>query len=141
MHTHRCLVCGDERTSKYGNPELVHNECSPSEDLKPIRPGMRLTKLLEYIGINKVPGCGCEAMSVKMDRWGPSGCRDNMDEIVSKMRDQATERQLDFSERGARWMVRLAIKLAEQRREPTAFERFGLDQAKKRIGESLSRVY
>jgi hypothetical protein len=43
----------------------------------------------------------------KMNRWGPQGCRDNIEEIVTVMRAEAKTR---------RWWLRLAVAMPGVRR-------------------------
>jgi hypothetical protein len=65
-----------------------------------------------------------------MDAWGATGCRERINEIVEHLRGQAAERGLRFNDRAARWLVKLAIKLAEQQRGPNTTERTMLATAK-----------
>lgn len=87
------------------------------------QPGCQLTRLLARLSIEKQGGCPCEDFAHQMDAWGVSGCKERVGEIVEHLRQQATERSLPFNRRAATWLVKLAIKLAAQQREPSAWER------------------
>jgi hypothetical protein len=97
-------------------------ECESSEP-RQCQPGCQLTRLLARLSIEKQGGCGCEDYARQMDAWGVDGCRERVGEIVDHLREQAAERNMPFNRRAATWLVKLAIKLAEQQREPNAFER------------------
>jgi len=49
-----------------------------------------------------------------------------IEETLSVMRAEAEKRGLLFVERQACWLIALAIKLAEEQREPTRLERIRL---------------
>lgn len=61
-----------------------------------------------------------------MDRNGTAWCRENIDTITGWMRAEAEKRGAVFIESQARWLIELAIKLAEENREPTKLERLRL---------------
>lgn len=47
------------------------------DNSKPLGPGGHMKRLLETLGIVAKSACGCNALRVQMDQWGPNGCREN----------------------------------------------------------------
>ena len=43
-------------------------------------------------GEDYITGCGCKGMVTRMNAWGPDGCREHIDEIVTKMHTEAKNR-------------------------------------------------
>ena len=76
--------------------------------------GYHLKRLLARILLLGRAGCGCNAHAAEMDRNGPDWCADNIDMIVGWMRAEAKKRKLPFSVRGARLLVRVAIRNARR---------------------------
>lgn len=89
----------------------------PSTANRP-RPGAELVKLLAKLGITSGPGCNCKLRAALMDARGPQWCRDNTDEIVRWLREEADRRGLPFIETAARWLVRTAVRRAEKSASP-----------------------
>lgn len=129
-----CRVCGEVR---FARGQSLFCKCKA---LAKCLAGCRLTRILKSIGIEYTPGCGCEDMAREMDIRGAEWCRENTPNIVAKMRSVAHDRKLDFSERGAKWLVNLAIRLAEKEREPNRIELIVLGRARKRIARYLASV-
>lgn len=121
-YEHTCQVCGKVYIVR--GKRLIAN-CKSSEP-RLCLPGCQLTRLLERIGIEKQGGCNCEDYARQMDAWWVDGCKERIGEIVEHLREQATERGMLFSQRAATWLVKLAIKLAEQQRGPNLLERTAL---------------
>lgn len=49
-------------------------------------PGTELHKLIAELGITPTPTCPCEQMRLRMNAWGPAGCREHREEILAHMR-------------------------------------------------------
>ena len=95
----------------------------PNTERKPRRgPGAVLFAILRrgipvlghsfQIDLLKDCGCGCgyKEYATKMNRWGVSGCRKRLDEIVAYLRVEAVDvLGVPFCERAARVLVRWAI--------------------------------
>jgi len=81
-------------------PDSVRLAVEARAGNKPL-PGSELSKLLAKLGFAHDGDCGCSSLAVKMDAWGPAGCREHMPEIVAHLR----ERFNDLS-RADRWRVR-----------------------------------
>jgi len=116
-YRHTCQVCGTVRIAR--GKRLVA-ECGSSAPQLCL-PGCQLHRLLATIGIEP-GGCNCESYANQMDAWGVTGCRERIGEIVEHLRGQAAERGLRFNATVAKWLVRLAIDLADQQRELTTWE-------------------
>lgn len=112
-HAFVCLNCEHPRTSKYGDPAMLHRTCGKSEP-KYCRAGCQLNRLLSNVGIEYTPDCKCASRAVEMDRNGEAWCRANIDTITGWMREEAENRGLPFVEFAAKQLVRLAIRLAER---------------------------
>ncbi|KKN79795.1 hypothetical protein LCGC14_0336500 [marine sediment metagenome] len=84
--------------------------------------GYHLKRLLARILLLGRAGCGCDVHAAEMDRNAPDWCEANIDTIVGWMRAEAKKRKLPFSVRGARLLVRVAIRNArrEEARESKA---------------------
>lgn len=52
-------------------------------------PGNDMEQLLTELGITTPPNCPCKMVKAMMNRLGPDGCREHIDEIVSKMQDNS----------------------------------------------------
>lgn len=84
-------------------------------------PGTELKKMLARIGITPTPGCKCVARAEEMDRreqMQPGWCAENIDLIVSWLREEAEKRGLPFIDTAAKLLVRRAISLAKKAKKP-----------------------
>ena len=89
--------------------------------------GTHLHALIKkWTGSDYTPGCGCRAMVQKMDANPPAWSIQHMPEIVSKVRDEAKKRgwfskvavAIPGSGTPIRWLVREAVRLAEEDLRP-----------------------
>jgi|GEM_PF-2749401 len=77
--------------------------------------------ILKWVGEGPTRECGCKDRITKMNRWGPAGCREHLNEIVEWMMDEAKQRgwwRYAVAVPGSRLFVRRmvlgAIKKAER---------------------------
>jgi hypothetical protein len=86
------------------------------------KPGYHLHRLIRrWFGQKFADNCKCKETIRKMNRWGPAGCREHLDEIVSVMRAEARHRDwwlrllaaMPGVEYPMQELVLLAIELAE----------------------------
>lgn len=77
-------------------------------------PGTQLKILLAQFGIKSTATCGCNAKAKTMDEKGPEWCENNIDLIVSWLRDEAKKRRLPFVEMAAKILVKRAIANARK---------------------------
>lgn len=109
------------------------------------RAGCRLVRLIKFVGSHASPQCKCKAIAAEMEQHGIAWCRKNLATIISRMREEASNRKLfelrktdsfvastirakvsrDF-DANAEWLILLACKLAEDNREPNLRERLRL---------------
>ena len=80
-------------------------------------PGTELKKIFDKILIKKKEGCNCDKHAAAMNRWGCDKCLENIDIIVGWLRDEAKERDLPFSEMGAKALIRLAVRRARKKKD------------------------
>jgi|694.fasta_scaffold27093_5 hypothetical protein len=79
--------------------------------------GTELKEILRrYLGIVATPDCRCNERAANMDRNGCRWVRDNIEEIVGWMREEAAARNLPFVNAVGRQLVLLALSRAESRR-------------------------
>ncbi len=90
-----CLKCGVVRLRAIVRtcPTSVDTDASPPTELHSIipkeGPGAELSRLLASLGINSLPGCGCEHRIIQMNIWGVLGCREpeHYAEIIQWLRE------------------------------------------------------
>ena len=78
--------------------------------------GSHMWRLLSELGIEHNNGCKCLALAIKMNEWGPDGCRSHKKEIVSDMRENAksygwssvTKAAVNAFKNGVAWRLNLA---------------------------------
>ncbi len=75
------------------------------------------------IGIHHKWCQNCKDHAAAMDGNGPEWCRENIEIITGWMREAAAKQSLPFSESQSRWLVNLAITLAEVNRDHSMIER------------------
>lgn len=76
--------------------------------------GSELKNMLKFIGITSSPTCGCNAKAKYMNEKGIDWCKQNIDLIVSWLKEEAEKRKLPFFSYGAKKLVKLAIYRAEK---------------------------
>lgn len=72
-------------------------------------PGSQLKKFLSRIGITSTPTCSCNAKARHMDAMGVDWCEQNVDLIVSWLKEEAHKRGLPFIDLAGRVLVNRAI--------------------------------
>lgn len=85
-------------------------------------PGTELKKMLAKIGIKASSTCSCTTRARIMDEKGVQWCRDNVDTIVSWLREEATKRGLPFVDMAGKLLVKRSISLAEKAEKKKAQE-------------------
>ena len=95
--------------------DIVVDENSPFYPRLPTEGvGQELKKLLKFIGITSSPGCACNVRAQTMDGEGITWCENNIELIVSWLREEAENRKLLFIDAGGRALVKMAIKRAKR---------------------------
>lgn len=83
-------------------------------------PGTELKRILSEIGI-KSGNCNCNSTAVKMNKWGPSECREHMEEIVSSLVKEANKRGwMKFIPMKEFWAEALVNQAIEASEKPTS---------------------
>lgn len=76
--------------------------------------GTELKKMLELFGIKSSENCSCQAKAKIMNHMGIEWCKDNIDTIVTWLKEEAEKRHLPFSSIVAKKIVQIAISRAEK---------------------------
>jgi hypothetical protein len=76
--------------------------------------GTELKKILGFIGINSSPNCSCNAKAKMMNEKGVEWCKNNIDVIVSWLKEEASKRNLPFYSFIAKKLVKIAIGRVER---------------------------
>jgi len=76
--------------------------------------GSELKKILQYVGIKATPNCSCNRRALEMDSRGVEWCKNNKDEIIKWLEEEAKRRKLPFVKFGVEQMLKLAIRRASK---------------------------
>lgn len=81
-----CDVCGVEVITEW-SAERVRHMCpgATTASRRGHGPGWHLATILWQLNIRADGHCNCFEMQVQMDYWGPEGCREHWDEIMSHL--------------------------------------------------------
>lgn len=97
------------------NPEKILEGLFPkSLETHPNGPGTILSGMLSAIGITSSPTCSCRQRAIKMNEMGNDWCLENMSEIMSWLKEEATKRKLLFIETIAKMIVNRAISKSQR---------------------------
>lgn len=80
----------------------------------PNGPGSVLSGMIATLGIKAAPNCSCKRHAIEMNEKGPDWCEQNMDTILSWLKEESTKRKLPFIESVARLVVQRAIKTSRR---------------------------
>ena len=110
--------CGRDYASRWP-PERVHLVCRvPGEPLAMpacrFGPGWHLAQALDALGFRETIECGCNSKATQMNRWGPAGCRERLEEITGWLREAAEQAGVTIVETAIRDLVVAAIDQAER---------------------------
>jgi len=75
----------------------------------PNGPGSILTGMIKTLGISSSSTCSCRRHALEMNDNGPDWCEENMETILSWLRDEAKKRGLPFIDMVGKAMVQRAI--------------------------------
>lgn len=79
--------------------------------------GTELKKLLSWMNIKPTPNCSCNKRAKIMNDKGVSWCIDNIDTILSWLKEESGKRKLPFIRYAAQKIVKLAISRAEKKQK------------------------
>ena len=77
--------------------------------------GGELKKMLKMLGIKSTPNCSCNRRAEIMDLNGTEWCKNNKEQILGWLEEEAKKRKLPFIKFGAEQVVNLAISRAEKK--------------------------
>lgn len=86
----------------------------------PAGPGTQLKKFLSKVGIKSTENCSCNARAKLMNDRGIEWCEQNVNEIVSWLKEEAGRRKLPFLAYPTKIVVQRAIKIAKRIRDEQA---------------------
>lgn len=116
VHCRTCLTDEKWRSGR-GIDACPHGVTLDALPKPVIGPGTALKAILLSMGI-KAGKCSCNAMATKMDRWGPSGCREHLPEIVASLVKEANRRKwmkvIPMKGLWAEMLVNQAIEASEK---------------------------
>jgi len=81
--------------------------------------GTELKRLLSFVGIKASPNCKCTARAITMNAKGVQWCKDNKEEIIDWLEEEAKRRNLPFVRLAGAKMLSLAISRAESKLRTT----------------------
>ena len=114
-HDLACVRCG----RKVSGPHVIGN-CGSVGGVDhatvglPCHAGTALKKLLRSMGFSQSGGCQCEHRSIAMDHNGCEWSEQNIETIVSWLREEAEKRGLPFLDAAGRMLVKRAIANARR---------------------------
>lgn len=76
----------------------------------PHGPGTLLSGMIKALGIVMTEGCSCRRHAIEMNKKGNDWCEENIDTIVSWLREEAIKRNLPFIDAIGKLMIKRAIK-------------------------------
>jgi len=96
--------------------QVTYKDCNNAATQPPplSGPGTELKKLLKIIGITASPNCSCNFRAMQMDRWGPQGCEEKINDIVGWLREEANKRGLPFIDYAGKILIKKAIRNASR---------------------------
>jgi len=80
----------------------------------PYGPGTILSNMLSTIGIKSSPTCACRRHALEMNEKGPDWCEENMETILSWLKEESAKRSLPYIESVVKIMVNKAINKARE---------------------------
>jgi hypothetical protein len=75
----------------------------------PNGPGSILTGMIKTLGISSSSTCSCRRHALEMNDQGPDWCEQNMETILSWLRDEAKKRGLPFIDMVGKAMIQRAV--------------------------------
>lgn len=92
------------------NPQAKLQSLFPKTlEQDPDGPGTILTGMISALGIKSSSTCSCRRHALEMNEKGPDWCEQNIDTIVSWLKDESAKRGLPFVDAVGRMMVSRAI--------------------------------
>lgn len=83
-------------------------------DDDPNGPGTIFSNMLSVIGIKASENCSCKRHAIEMNIRGPEWCLNNLDTIISWLKEESAKRNLPFIETIAKMMVKKAISKSQR---------------------------
>lgn len=92
----------------------IQNLFPKTLESNPNGPGTILSNMLGVLGIKAVNNCPCKKHALEMNEKGPDWCEENIDTIITWLKEESSKRNIPFVETVARLMVQRAIKTSRR---------------------------
>jgi hypothetical protein len=80
----------------------------------PNGPGSILTEIIKMFGITSSSTCSCRKRALEMNEKGPDWCEENIDTILSWLREESQKRGLPFIDAAGRAIIKRAINQSRE---------------------------
>lgn len=89
------------------------HESYPHPKKPPCLAGAELKSMLSWLGIGATKSCKCSDRAAKMDEAGCQWVKDNVEEVVGWLEEEAKKRGLPFFRTAGKYLVLRAVRQAE----------------------------
>ena len=97
------------------DPQTVLQSLFPRTlEADPSGPGTILSDMFSYIGIISTPNCSCKKHAIEMNEKGADWCEQNMETIISWLKEESLKRKLPFVESVVKMVVNRAIRVSRK---------------------------
>jgi hypothetical protein len=96
----------DETHPDYPRPKAPTTECLAGTEIK---------AMLSWLGIKPTGDCPCNDRAARMDRQGCQWVKDNVEEVVGWLEEEAKKRRLPFARAAGKLLVLQAVRRAEKK--------------------------
>jgi hypothetical protein len=77
--------------------------------------GTEIKAILSWLGIKPTGDCPCESRAAYMDAMGCKWVKENVEEVVGWLEEEAAKRRIPFARVAGRMLVLQAVRRAEQK--------------------------
>lgn len=115
IHAALCHYSGRNLLSLEALKLILNGTPPPAPTHTPANgPGAELSRILAGMGIHPSSDCGCKKIARKMNRRGAAWCRENIDWVLDRLKEESDKRKSwIFSRIVAKRIVFMAIRRAE----------------------------
>lgn len=103
-----------ERIGSINLQTFLQNLFPPTLESNPNGPGTILAGMLSAMGIHSTPNCTCRRRALLMNERGPQWCRENKEQIMQWLEEEAKKRKLAYIQSAASLMLDKVIAKSER---------------------------